>query len=49
MRDVTVRRLEEVVGELQSQLYEKKRLEEVKSRLEDKVFIVVASFLDIVS
>ncbi|GJD08181.1 E3 ubiquitin-protein ligase BRE1-like 2 [Galdieria sulphuraria] len=36
MRDVTVRRLEEVVNELQSQRYEKKRLEELKSRLEDK-------------
>ncbi|GJQ12197.1 hypothetical protein GpartN1_g3988.t1 [Galdieria partita] len=36
MRDVTVRRLEDVVSELQSQRYENKRLEELKSRLEEK-------------
>jgi len=32
-----MRRLEEVVAELQNQRYERKRLEEAKSRLEDKV------------
>jgi hypothetical protein len=36
IRDATMRRLEEVVAELQNQRYERKRLEEAKSRLEDK-------------